>query len=339
MGSSCLLRPQIWRAIVLVCCLLTLFGCTTPRQAASPPTPPDGVRVQLAWIHSIEYAGFYMAQARGIYAAQNLAVTLDVLGNETPIDVVTSGKAQFGITSADTILRARAEGKPVVAIATIYQRSPVAFISLAQQHITRPQDFIGKTVMVDLKGTTAIVYRALLAEQGIDETQVHTQPRTDYTNDALVQGKVDVLDAFINNQPVQLRQQGHAITAILPSDYGIDLYANVIFTTEDLIAKQPALVERFVRATVQGMQQAIDTPAEAVTLAVSQGKDLNQAAEAESMRYALPLMSPAGSRPGMMTDTNWQKTFEILRNQNILPQQVDVTKAYTLSFLTRAYTP
>jgi ABC-type nitrate/sulfonate/bicarbonate transport system substrate-binding protein len=316
--------------------ILTLVACGT-----TAPTPPPAakrpIHVQLAWVNTIEYSGFFSAQDQGYYDAANLDVSLDELGQTSPIDQVVTGKAQFGITSADNVLLARSAGKPVVAIATIYQRSPVAFVSLANSHITKPQDFINKTVVVDLKGTTGIIYRALLASQSIGEAQVKTQPRADYTNDALLNGQADVIDAFINNQPVQLKQQGHDINVILPSDYGIDLYANVIFTTEEMITTQPEVVEAFVRATTLGMQRAIQDPEAATRLTVARGTNLDPKAEATSMRLALPLMNPAGSRPGMMTAENWQTANQILHDQGLLTQQLDVQQAYTLTFLNKVY--
>jgi NitT/TauT family transport system substrate-binding protein len=316
--------------------ILTLVGCGTAAQT-STPTAKRPVHVQLAWVHTIEYSGFYTAQDQGYYDAANLDVSLDVLGQTSPIDQVVMGKAQFGMTSADNVLLARAAGKPVVAIATIYQRSPVAFISLAKNQIIKPQDFINKTVIVDLKGTTGIIYRALLASQSINEAQVKTQPRADYTNDALVNGQADVIDAFINNQPVQLKQQGYDINVVLPSDYGIDLYANVIFTTEEMIKTQPDVVEAFVRATTLGMQRAIQDPEAATQLTLARGTNLNAASEATSMRLALPLMNPAGSRPGMMTAANWQTAYQILHDQGLLTQQLDVQQAYSLTFLDKVY--
>jgi len=322
--------------MAVVSIVFILAGCGATAQTPTP-TAKRPIHVQLAWIHTIEYAGFYTAQDQGYYDAANLDVSLDVLGQTSPIDQVVSGKAQFGLSSADNLLLARAAGKPVVAIATIYQRSPVAFVSLAKNNITKPQDFINKKVVVDLKGTTGIIYRALLASESVDEAQVKTQPRVDYTNDALLNGQADVIDAFINNQPVQLKQQGYNLNVLLPSDYGIDLYANVIFTTEDMIKTQPDLVEAFVRATTHGMQRAIEDPEAATRLTVARGTNLNPTSEAESMRLALPLMNPAGSRPGMMTAESWRTAYRILHEQGLLTQQLDVDQAYTLTFLDKAY--
>lgn len=323
-------------AALCVTLILTLAGCGATAQTPTPAAKRP-IHVQLAWVHTIEYSGFYTAQDQGYYDEANLDVSLDVLGQTSPIDQVVAGNAQFGMSSADNVLLARAAGKPVVAIATIYQRSPVAFVSLAKSHITKPQDFIDKTVVVDLKGTTGIIYRALLASQSINEARVKTQPRVDYTNDALLKGQADVMDAFVNNQPVQLKKQGQDINVLLPSDYGIDLYANVIFTTEEMIKTQPDVVEAFVRATTRGMERAIQDPEAATRLTLARGNNLDAASEAESMRLAVPLMNPAGSRPGMMTAQSWQTAYQILHDQGLLEQQLDVQQAYTLAFLNKAY--
>jgi NitT/TauT family transport system substrate-binding protein len=333
-------RIRLLMLVLCMICVIALAGCGSMTTGQTDASPKTAVRLQLDWIHTIEYSSFYTAQDQGAYAAANLDVTIETLDQKLPVDAVdavAAGKAQFGVTSADNLLFARAAGKPLVAIATIYQRSPVVFISLAKNKIIRPQDLVGKTVVLDLEGSTAIVYWALLSSQGIDATQVNTQPRSDYGNDSLLQGKADVIDAFINNQPIQLAQQGIQINAILPSEYGIDLYANVIFTSEELIATQPEVVAAFVKATVSGMQSAVNNPDAAAARAVARDPQLNLKSETESMQRALPLMNPAGSKPGMMTDESWRVTEQILRDQGLLAQGVDTQKAYTLTFLERAY--
>jgi ABC-type nitrate/sulfonate/bicarbonate transport system substrate-binding protein len=315
---------------------LLISGCNSTNQPAAAAAPATPVIVQLAWVNSAEYSGFYVAEEKGYYANENLIVTLNELGDVSPIDQVTAGKADFGITSADNLLSARAKGTPVVAIATIFQRSPVAFISLAEKNITRPQDLIGKKVLVHFEGTTGLVYHALLASQGIDPAKVESVPRTDFGNQPLLDGQVDVMDAFITNQPVQLAQEGHSVNAILASDYGIDIYANLIFTSEATLANKPELVEGFLRATIQGMQRALQDPKDAVALAVARNSDLSLEAETETMNRSLPLLNPAGGRPGIMRLEDWEITYQILLDQGILDKPLDVKAAYNLSFLEKA---
>ncbi len=333
-------RPiSTWYILILLLgigVVIALAGCGS-NQPAAAAVPASPVTVQLAWVHSVEYSGFYFAEENGYYAEEGLAVELAELGSAGPIQRVVAGEAQFGITSGDTLVTARAEGSPIVAVATIYQRSPVAFISLAEKNISRPQDLVGAKVLVHFDGTTGLVYNAMLSSVGIDPSRINSVPRTNFGNDPLLTGQVDVMDAFVTNQPVQLALDGHQINAILASDYGIDVYANIIFTSEEIIAQDPDMVERFLRATVRGMQSAVDNPEVAAALALRYNPELSLESEVESMRRSLPLIDPADSFPGHMTAENWQTTYQILLDQGFMSGPLDVEAGYTLTFLEKIY--
>jgi NitT/TauT family transport system substrate-binding protein len=332
------------RALLLLVLSLLLAACNQPAPPPLPTAPPRTIIVQLPWVHTIEYAGFYMAEEKGYFAAEGLTVKLvpfDFSAPAEPSPEVAAGRADFGLAGANSMLLARAEGAPLVAVATLYQRNPLALISLAEKNIRRPQDLVGKKVMIDVDNpgnAGGLLFTTMIVQQqGIDIAQIEIVPRTDYTNDKLINGEVDVMDAFITNQPVQLEREGHKINAIIPSDYGVDMYANIIFTTEKMIAAEPEVIERFLRATTRGMQSAVDNPEEAAKLAVARGQDLNLESETESMLRSLPLLKPGGSEPGMMTDQTWGLTHQILVEQGILEESFDLKAAYTLEFLRKVY--
>ncbi len=215
-------------------------------------------------------------------------------------------------------------------------------MSLAENRITRPQDLVGATVAIDLQATTGFSFLAMLAAQGIALEDVNIVPRTGAGNDQLTSGEVDVLDAYINNQPISLEHSGYDINTILASDYGIDIYSNVIFTTEEMIANQPDVVEKFLRATVRGMQRAVNEPTQAAQYVLDtylEDKSAESAAINENqMQAALPLMNPADSNPGMMRAEVWEFTHETLLDQGILSEPLDdLDAAYTLDFLNNIY--
>ena len=331
-----------WMQYLFLVLVFALAACQ-PAATPTPSTPKDDVSIQLSWVYTVEYAGFFAAQEDGDYAAANLNVNLvsggyDDKGNYIdPIERVTSGQAQLGIINGERLLTERASGKPLVAVATIYQRSPTALISLAENNITRPQDLVGKTIAIDLKGTIGPAYLALLASQGIDPASVHQVPRTDISNEPLVSGQVDVTDAFVTNQPIQLELAGHKVNTILFSDYGLDTYANVIFTTEDTLANHADLVERFLRASFKGIEAIIAAPERGSKLSTTYNTSLDPAQEAKSMQQSIPLLNPGGSHPGMMSADVWETTDKILRDQGLLTTDVDVKSAYTLDLLNKIY--
>src|SRR5258707_13063403 len=318
-------------ATVVLLVISLLAACGSPSPTATP-VPKTKLAVQVSWIHGIEFAGFNMADKKGYFADQNLSVDLlaggyDKDGNYIdPVQAVINKKADFGIAGADVILTGRAQGQPLVAVAAIYQRSPVALISLSKSNINKPQDLVGKKVNTEPGTTIGISYDALLAALNIDHKQITEIPRTDFTAAPLIKGDVDVLVSFITDDAIQARRTDPNASVILLSDYGVDIYSDVIFTTEDTIKNKPAMVAGFVKATVKGMQAVVDDPKTATQYILDKyGKDLPadvQRLQQPGLLAAPPLLNPAGSRPGMMQGDKWQRTYQILGKQGTFSKPV-----------------
>ncbi len=316
---------------------LVACNADTNTQASAP----EKVTFQMAWVHDYSASGYYATVHNGHFAEQNLEVDIKKGGftddgRISPTAEVLAGNADFGATSASGLLTARSEGKPIVAVAAITQRSPFALISLAEKNIARPSDLLGQRVSVQAGGSNAL-YNALLSSQNIDPAKVNTVPRTTFGIDSLVNGKVDVLGGWIINEGILVQEAGLEPNFILPSDYGIDTYQSLIFTTETMIAERPDLVERFVRAVIQGHQDVADKPQQAVEFTLTYDDSLVSEEQERRLQAWLPLMNPAGSPIGMMQSKIWELTHQILLAEGILEKEVDIEAAYTLTFLEKVY--
>ena len=145
--------------------------------------------------------------------------------------MVTGGNEQFGVTGADQILIARSKGVPVVALAVVYRRNPFVLFSLAKSGINGPADYIGKKVGLKIGGNEELIYRAILAKVKIDKSALTEIPvKFDIT--PLLTGTVDVWPGYLINEVLAAKEKGFAVNVVYPSDYGIDLYADTLFTTE-----------------------------------------------------------------------------------------------------------
>ena len=192
-------------------------------------------------------------------------------------------------------------------------------------------------------GTTVYVsYQALLKSENIDATgitEVSVLPENAVQD--LFDNKIDALHSFITHEATQARAQRDDINVMLLSDYGIDIYSNVVFTTEKMIAEKPAVVETFVRALSQGLQWSIDHPQDAAKQVVADyGATMPpqlQALQEAGMLASVPLIKPAGSQTAMMTEAVWASTQQNLLDQQLLSAPGDVTQAYNLSFVNRVY--
>jgi NitT/TauT family transport system substrate-binding protein len=320
--------------------LLAVVGCAPNTSPAGTAAPPRTIKVQLDWIHTVEYAGFYLAEANGDFARENLTVELLTNdGSVNPVEALTKGDVDFAIAGADTVLLARESGQDIVAIATIYQRLPLAFMSLAESQILTPQDLTGKTVMMTmLAGTSEYAFRAMSEVTDVDISGIDLVPRGDiYDEEPLLKGEVDVMDVYITNQVVQMKRAGIPVNLIVPSDYGVEMYINTIVTTQSLIDAQPELIQAFTRALTAGLQAAVADPKAAAQASVNKNAELVYESELESMNISLPLLNPTGSEPGMMSAATWDYIYEVLVDQKILKPGQAIEAAYDLSFLEAAY--
>jgi NitT/TauT family transport system substrate-binding protein len=325
--------------LLIIVSLLVLAACAPKTDA--PPKAGSPVTVQLSWVHEYSSAPFYAAEKNGHFAERGLQVDLKEGGFQdgkyiVPIDQVVEGKGDFGLSDSESLILARAQGKPVVAVASILQRSPYALISLSDKNIHTPKDLMGKKVSIS-DGGARFIYDTLLASQKIDPSKVNTIPRTSFGVDPLVNGEVDVMGGWIINEGVQLKEAGKDPTFMLMSDYGVDTYDFVIFTTEKMIDERPELVQALVASVIDGMKDVVANPAQAAQYAVDYGKDLKLDGQRRRLEATIPLMNPAGTRLGYMSADTWTLTQQVLVDQKVLDKPIDVTKAYNLSFLDKIY--
>jgi NitT/TauT family transport system substrate-binding protein len=281
-----------------------------------------------------------LAQDNGDFARENLSVEmLPSDGSIDPIEALKKGDVDFAIAGADTVLLAHEAGEDVVAIATIYQRLPLAFMSLADNHILTPKDLTGKKVMMTMvAGTSQYAFQAMMKVTGVDISGVNLIPRGDiYDESPLLKGEVDAMDVYVTNQVVQMKRAGVAVNLIVPVDYGVEMYINTIVTTRSLIETKPELVQGFIRAFTTGLQAAVADPQAAAKASVKKNAELVYESELASMNTSLPFIMPSQSKPGMMSAETWDYIYKMLVDQKILKPGQDIKSAYDLRFLKAVY--
>lgn len=300
--------------------------------------PADQTSVQLKWFHQANTAGLYAADQKGFYAEENIGVTLNAGGPDIPFDRVIgdllSGETTFAIVNPDQIFIARAEGVPVVAIAVIFQKNPLVYVSLKSSGIKRPQDFVGRKVM--LADTAKFQHQALMNKLGIDPATIEIIPwKQDLT--PLVTGQVDLHLVYRTSLAISFEEAGHELNIIWLDDYGVHLYADTIIATEQLVRENPDLVERFLRATLRGWRYAIENRADTVDMILQYDTTLDRDHQLRMMAAQTHLIHTGEEKIGWMEDRVWQEMHQMLLDGGILPQSIDVAEAYTMQFLNTIY--
>jgi NitT/TauT family transport system substrate-binding protein len=309
--------------------LLILIACS----AVSVRASAEALTVRLKWFNQAQFAGFYVAREKGFYQAEGLDVSIQPGGPDFPaVQMVAGGSEQFGVTGADQILVARGKGVPVVALAVLYRKNPFVLFSLRQSGIDSPEKFRGHKVGVKLGGNEELIYRAVLAHAKVSAQQLAEVPvKFDLT--PLLSGQVDVWPGYVINEVITAREKSFDVNIIWPSDYGINLYADTLFTTEKLLKERPQVVQKFVQATLKGWAYAAAHPEEAARITVKSGDKLSYEHELAMMKASIPLLQPDAAPIGSMNATDWATLQNLLLQGGFLKSPLPLEQAYTTQFL------
>ena len=239
----------------LLCLPFLVLSLLFSNQSVAKSKDLKPVNLQLKWHHQFQFAGFYAAQIKGFYKKNGLEVNIIEGGvNKPPLKQVLKGVADFGITGSD-ILYEYINGKKVKVTSVIFQHSPYVLMTLKKSNIHTLLDLAGKRIMVS-EDQGWLLLRALSFREGIDLASTKLIPHS-WNNQDLINGKADALTAYSTAEPEQLRQLGYETSLIKPSDYGLDFYGDLIFTSEIYAKENSETVEAFNKASIEGWEYAL----------------------------------------------------------------------------------
>lgn len=248
------------------------------------------VALQLSWLHSVQFAGSYIADERGFWASRGLSVRLDAGGPNAPVEPpVVTGTALVGISAADYTAAAVQQGAPFRIIGVAMQNNPFAIASLPENPVNTPKDLEGKRIGMPIANTP--VLRTLAALNDVDFDAITIVP-TQYDAAPLIAGEVDCLLCWSTDLPVAMYVRGIDSVTMLMADFGYTLHSQTYIATEDSLANRRAELVALMAGEVEGWNayRADLEAATDLTLARFPDAGLDRATQLEQARRQVPLM-------------------------------------------------
>lgn len=320
--------------LLTVAVLIGLVGCIT----SNIPTPePTHIRLPMGFVANVQFAPWYVAMERGYFADEGIELEFDYGDWDTKgVQLVAARWTPFAIASGDQVLKARAQGMPIVTIANWFRRFPVAVVALKESGIQDPADLVGRKVGIPetFGAASYIGWRALTAATGLKDEDVQLEVIGYAALENLTVGRVEASVVYANNEPVQLEQRGYDYTLIPVADYA-PLVSNGIIANEEVLEKDPELVRAFVRAFLRGLQDTLDDPDAAFETCKKYVEGLDEAETATIQRAVLEatLLYWQGEPLGWSDLAAWQKTVEVMQGAELLAGPVSAEEAFTNDYL------
>lgn len=273
------------------------------------------VALQLSWLHSVQFAGSYIADERGYWAARGLSVRLDSGGPNAPVEPpVVAGTALVGISAADYTAAAVQQGAPFRIIGVAMQNNPFAIASLPGNPVNEPKDLEGKRIGMATANTP--VLRTLCTLNGVNFDAITIVP-TQYDAAPLIAGEVDCLLCWSTDLPVSMFVRGIESVTMLMADFGYTLHSQTYIATTDTLANRRAELVALMAGEAQGWNdyRADLEAATDLTLARFPDAGLDRATQLEQARRQVPLMFSALTDAqgfGWFTDETVAQNIETL---------------------------
>jgi NitT/TauT family transport system substrate-binding protein len=287
-------------------------------------TAADALRLQLKWVTQAQFAGYIVAEAKGLYDAADLDVTILPGGpNVAPEQVIAGGGADIIVDWMGGAAAAREKGVALVNIAQPFKRSGLMMICPTETGIKTEADFKGKTLGVWFFGNEYPFF-AWMNKLGLSTAEGGDVKVLQQSFDIqpMIQKQADCISVMTYNEYGQALDAGYGpdnLTIFNYTELGNDLLEDGLYVMEDTLA-DPAKVDaykRFVKASMEGWAYALANPEEAAQIVVD--ADESGAATLDHQLYMVGEVSKLVDATDPKLDiAAYDRTIKALLDQKII---------------------
>ena len=332
------------RTAVVALAAVASFAAVMPaREAAAQTATP--IKFVLDWKLQGIHAWYYLAEDKGYFAAEKLAVTIDQgEGSAATVTKVMAGAYQAGFGDVNAIVQnaAAKPGQAPVMVYMLYNRAPYALIVKSSSPVKTPKDFEGRTLGTPAGGAAARMFPVIAGKVGIDASKVKwTNVAPNLQEQLLLKDHVDGAAVFSVTSYMNLVAQGvdpdKDIRWFHYGDYGVELYGNGVMVSQQLVKDKPEAVAGLVRAVNKAVRDTIADPDAAIAALMKREPLLNKDLEKRRLLYTLKtiMLTPEVATQGLgdVSDARFARSFLQLKEAFDLQRVPTAAEVFDRRFL------
>ena len=340
-------RPGLERRTLVAFAVFTALAAlayTGVMSTANAQTGLTEVKLSLNAPFDGSNAAFFLAQEKGYFAAEGIAVNIDPSGGSgEAVTRIGGGAYDFGFADINVLLEFNAKnpGSAGKAVYMLYYRSPLSIASFAKAGINKPADLVGKKIGGSLTDGAYKLFPVYASLAGIKIDSIKWEYGDLRLREAmLLKGDVDAILGFDSTMYFNLTKQGIKPADIkfqYYSDIGMDQYGNGIVASKKMLETKPNLVKGFVAASAKGWRDAIANPAAAIAALKKQAPLADEKLELEKLLWLIKnqITTPESTADGMggVRAARLDKSVAVLSKAFDLPGKPTSADVFTNAFL------
>ena len=280
----------------------------------------DKITVQMKWVPQAQFAGYYVAQAKGYYKEAGLDVTIKPGGPDvSPVQVIAGKSADAIVNWMPDALAAREAGVPLVNIAQVFDRSGLMLTCKKSSGVSSPKDLKGKTLGVWYGGNEYpfLNWMAKLGYKTDSDVKVLKQG---FNVDPLLQNQAACISTMIYNEYWQVIDAGvkeSELVTFYYQDQGVASLEDGLYVLESSLKDKAfvAKMAKFLKATFKGWNEAVKNPEEAakIMVAADSSGSATVAVQKRQMENVAKLITNANTaKIGYLDPAAFERTVKVL---------------------------
>lgn len=285
------------------------------------------------WVPQPQFAGYYMAMEKGIYAKYGLDVTIINGGYDKDVlSYLKDGKADFGIMYLSAALMENAMNSDIVNIGQIFQRSEIMFVAKKKSGINTIKDFEGKKIAV-WRTILAELTEAFLKKNTINAEVI----RINEGVNIFIKDGVDICAVMHYNEYNNLINMGidpSELSVFYLRDLGMNFPEDGIYCTETTYNKDPGGCKKFVNASIEGWNYAFSNQEECLAILAKYQK-LEKVQNSKThfqwmLKSMEEILQPPGKniKTGQLLESDFTNTVQFLLDNKLISNKPDFRQFY-----------
>lgn len=209
--------------------------------------------LMLDWFVNPNHGPIVIAKERGYFKQQGLKVNIQEPADpSTPAKLVAAGKVDMAISYQPSLTIDVAAGLPLIRSATLVATPLNTLMVLDNGKNENLADLKGKKIGIAISGNEGATVGTMLAQEGVDLSDVQMINVGWALSSSLASGKVDAIWGGLRNfETNQLAIEGYKAKSFYPEEHGVPAYDELVF-----VANAKSYDKEMIQAFNTALQQA-----------------------------------------------------------------------------------